>query len=360
MTGRAWLSRSLLVLYVVGMSLLLQGSQCVQNSVGPPLDKVTTAFDNAISSLSANSTNWQATLQGLENNMIQQGQQTLANQVQSVIARGVATTSGEFRCDVAFLAVGLSDALKVILATFKGQSPPPAPPHTCTIDPSAIDLGIAPAQRPATLNIYGFNLNASNISVAVVNTDGSRITPPPGMFSIPTEFMATFNIHNYAFTQTNSYLSVTLTPGGENRISIVQAPSCGSLSQPCCTTGAQCVSGAGCSSNLCVTCPPPSTPVTTILFSKSNEFAGNNCGGQNVDRTYGGMCSNGFHREQCQVTTVDSCGSECNAAARWANSNSADCTCIVHFNTPSDCFKGIHVNINITQTSNTTARPTGC
>ena len=278
-----------------------------------------------------------------------------------MLNRGIATTSGEFRCDVTFLAVGLSDALKDILARFQGQSPPAPPPHVCTVDPSAIDLGIAPAQRPATLNIYGFNLNASNISVAVVNSDGSRNTPAPGIFAIPTEFLATFNIHNYAFTQTNTYLSVTLTPGSENRISIVQAPACGSVGIACCKVGAQCVSGAGCSSGMCVTCPAPSTPTTINLFKKSNEFAGNNCTGQkDVDRTYGGMCSNGFHREQCQISVVDSCGSGCSAVARWANSNAADCSCIVRFNTPSDCFKGIHVDINITETTNTTARPTGC
>jgi hypothetical protein len=361
MRTRSRLSRLLAGFFLTGGALMLQGSKCISKGVQPAVDQVGQSFDNALATLNSNSAQWQATLQGLENNLIAQGQTTLANQVQSVINRGVATASGEFRCDVAFLAAGLGEALRDILARFRGQSPAPPPPRFCTIDPSVIDLGIAPAQRPASLNVYGFNLKQSNLSVAVVDQDGTRHVPMDGIFTVPTEFLATFNIRNYAFTQQSRYVSVNLNPGGESRIGIAQAATCGGVGQPCCTVGAACVASTGCLDHLCVTCPPPAVPPQPrVLFTKGNEFAGNNCGGQDVDRRYGGACANGYHREQCSVSIVDACGSECSAVGRWATANTSDCTCIVHFKTPRDCFKGIHVNISISQTQNVAPRPAGC
>ena len=361
MGKRARSSRPLTALCLACAALLLQGSQCISKSIQPTVDQVTQSFDNAITSLSSNSDQWQATLQALENNLVQQGQTTLANQVQSVINRGIATASGEFRCDVTFLAVGLKDALQDILAHFQGQSPPPPPPHFCTIDPTVIDLGIAPAQRPASLNVYGFNLTQENLWVAVVDEDGTRHVPAPGIFAVPTEFLATFNIRNYPFTQASRYVSVTLLPGGESRIGIAQPPICGNIGQACCTVGAACVANAGCLNGACVTCPLPAVPPRpVVMFTKSNEFAGNNCLGQDVDRRYGGACASGYHRDQCSVAAVDACGTECSAVARWASGDAADCTCIVHFVTPHDCFKGIHVNISISQMQNVAPRPAGC
>ena len=325
-----------------------------------PTDTVTQSFDNAISSLGSQSANWQVTLQGLKNQLVQQGQSTLANEVQGVLNRGIATTSVEFRCNVTFLASEMSQALQDILARYKNQTPPGQPPHFCNIDPTAIDLRLTPDRRPATLNIYGFNFTNSNIKVAVVDQNGSRNMPPPGIFTVPTEFLATFNIVNYPFSLTSSYLSFSLPNSEEQRVAITQAPTCGGIGQTCCSVGKACDDGSGCLSGVCTTCPPPTgPPLTKQLFKKSNEFAGNNCLGQEVDQTYGGACDNGFHREQCSVSVVDSCDT-CKAVARWANSNSNDCTCTVHFSTPKDCFKGIHVDIVITETQNVAPRPAGC
>jgi hypothetical protein len=351
---RQWAWRVLLSCVV-----LFQGASCLGGALGRTTDKVSMAFDNALASLGSQSDQWRATLQVLENDLIKQGQSTLANEVQTVLNRGIATASTEFRCDVKFLTTQLSQALRGILASYRKETPPPQIPHFCNIDPDSIDLRLTPDRRPATLNIYGFNLTATNVVAAVVNLDGSRIIPKPGIFNVATEFKATFNIVNYPFTRSSSYVSFTLPEGEERRVSITQKPDCGGVDQVCCSVGTACNPGAGCLSGRCATCPPPSVPQTKTIFLKGNEFAGNNCGGQNVDRTYGGMCDAGFHREQCALSVNDSCD-VCTAKARWATSNPSDCTCIVHFNTPSDCFKGIHVDIKITETQNQNPRPAGC
>jgi hypothetical protein len=152
-----------------------------------------------------------------------------------------------------------------------------------------------------------------------------------------------------------------LTPGGENRISIVQAPACGSLGQPCCSVGSACVSQSGCLGNICTRCPPPQKIETKEFLRMSNEFVGNNIGGQHIDRTYGGACDSGFQRtSQCVVQVTNSCGDGCSATPRWATSNAKDCTCIVHFDTPNDFSKGIHVNVIISETTIPISPPPGC
>ncbi len=360
MNDRSWLWRFVGVALFSVSSLVLQGSSCFSSAIQQPVDQVTQAFNNAVNSLNSNSGQWQVTIQALENKLIQQGQSTLANEVQSVLNRGIATTSAEFRCDVKFLGDELAEALQVILARFHGNTPPPPPPHFCTVDPDSIDLRLTPDRRPATLNVYGFNFTSNNISLAVVDQDGSRNTPAAGIFTVPTEFKATLNIVNYPFAATSRYVSFSLPAGEERRVTITQAATCAGIGQPCCSVGTPCDLGAGCLNGVCTSCPPPAgPPLQREVFTKSNEFCGNNCGGQDVDRTYGRACDNGFHREQCAVAIVDSCD-VCTRQSSWASSDPSDCTCIVHFHTPADCFKGMHVNIVITETQNAAMRPAGC
>src|SRR5712692_575393 len=264
-----WATQAIRVLLLFASAIALEGSSCLTGAIQGPTDKITQSFDNAIANLQNQSGQWQATLQGLQSNLVQQGQSTLANEVQSVLNRGVAATSSEFRCDISFLGSYLAEALTIVRAHFHNESPPPPPPHVCNVDPDAIDLRLTPDRRPATLNLYGFNFTGSNISISIVDVDGSHNTPAPGMFTVPTEFKATFNIVNYPFASTSRYVSFMLPGGEERRVSIAQAPSCGGVDQPCCSVGQVCDFGSGCLANRCVTCPPPSAPPVPVLaFTK--------------------------------------------------------------------------------------------
>jgi hypothetical protein len=93
---------------VVAFAATFQGSSCVQPVIQPTVDQVTQSFNNALTSLGSQSADWRSTLQILENNLAQQAQQTLANQVQSLIDRGAAFTLNQGLCDVQFLASQLA------------------------------------------------------------------------------------------------------------------------------------------------------------------------------------------------------------------------------------------------------------
>ena len=322
---------------------------------------VNVAFQSAIEQLVNQSTSWQATLQNLENQLIANGQSTLANEVQSVLNRGIAGASLEFRCDVTFLGSQLAQALRDIQANFNHEPPPGQPPHFCNVDPSAVDLRLPPDRRPATLNLYGFNFTAPAINVAIVDTSGNRITPPAGIFTVPTEFEATLNIVNFPFSSTASYVSFMLPANEERRVSIVQPPNCGGIGQQCCQPpNTVCDPGLGCLASKCTSCPPAGE-FHKLSFSEQRVFAGNDClNGTNRSYTYGAQCDGGFQRDEpaaSHMTVDDSCD-VCTATPSWTNpADPSDCRLNIFFYTPADCFKGIHVDINITESP---VVPQGC
>ncbi len=350
--------RTARVLAILVMAATANCSSCI--NMTPTTDAITTSFNNAIAELGANSTQWQQTLSGLEHDLVQQGQQTLANQVQSVIDRGIAAAAVEAKCGVDFLKARLSEEIQGILAGFQGHQPPPPKPHFCSVDPSAIDLRLSPNQRPSTLNVYGFNLTVQNVEVSVVHANGNHTNPQPGFFNVPTEYLATFNLVDYPFKDNDTQLKFKLADGEVKTVGINQAAACGGPGQKCCANGRACDPGSGCRDDKCVTCPAPYVPVTKTLLHRSDEFDGNNCGGVNNVHHYGGACDSGMHRQQCQTTVVNASSDTSCKVKGWSSNDANDCSCDVLFHSPADCFKGIHCAVTITQTSNEPARPAGC
>jgi hypothetical protein len=127
--------------------------------------------------------------------------------------------------------------------------------------------------------------------------------------------------------------------------------TCGNLGQACCREGRQCVDGVTCDGFACVACPAPAPPpLTQESFSRSNVYVGSRCLGLQMTIDYGGSCSTGFHQGECTVKVIDACDS-CTAEASWlAPGVAGECRCRVEFRTPADCFKGILVDIMVTET----------
>jgi len=184
----------LVAVVLVVCALTMQGTSCLPN-LNEPVDKVADTFNNAIAALGSESTGWRGTLQQLEQDLIQQGQSTLANQVQSVLNRGIAAAGLEVKCTVSFLKAQLREEIQGIFAAYLHKPVPPVVPHFCSYDPPSIDLRITGSARPL-LNVYGFNLSNSNVTVAVVDTAGVRAPVQAGYFNVGTEFMATMNTVN--------------------------------------------------------------------------------------------------------------------------------------------------------------------
>ena len=342
----------------------MQGSTCLPN-LTEPLDKVTDTFNGAIADLGNESVGWRATLQQLEQDLVRQGQHTLANEVQSVLNRGIAAAGLEVKCTVSFLKAQLREEIQALLAKFQRKPVPPPVPHFCSYDPPQIDLRITGSARPL-LNVYGFNLSNSNVTATVVDKNDARTVVPPGFFNVGTEFMATMNGVNYPFTANSLYVSFALSSGEERRIGIVQAASCGGIDQPCCTVGTPCNTGSGCLNGTCASCPPyqPPPPPKTVTLLERDDFAGNDCFGVNRVQTYGGPCAAGTQRQQCLVTlkSTNSNGTSCKFEG-WASGNARDCTCNVRFIADNNCFHGINCTVKITQTVDpppAPPRPAGC
>jgi len=349
---------------LVACAVTMQGSSCIPN-IAEPVDKVTDTFNAAIGALGTESTAWRATLQTLQQDLIQQGKQTLANEVQSVLNRGIAAAGLEVKCTVSFLAAQLRQEVEAILAKYLNKPVPPRVPRFCSYDPSTIDLRITGSARPA-LNVYGFNLSNSTVTVTVVDRSGARTPVQAGFFNVGTEFMATMNTVNYPFTITNLYVSFALSSGEEQRIGIVQAASCGGIDQPCCTVGTACNPGSGCLSGKCVACPPPYVPPApqTVTLLDRDDSDGNNCFGVNNIHTYGGPCAAGTQRQQCLVTlkSSNSAGNSCSFVS-WGSTGTRDCTCKVRFVTDADCFHNITCTVKVTQLVDQPPppqRPVGC
>src|SRR5437762_2058870 len=113
MTGARGFHRILECLMLVACALVMQGSSCIPSlNVNEPLDRVTDTFNNAIAALGTESTGWRGTLQQLEQDLVQQGKQTLANEVQSVLNRGIAAAGLEVKCTVSFLKAQLREELQ--------------------------------------------------------------------------------------------------------------------------------------------------------------------------------------------------------------------------------------------------------
>jgi hypothetical protein len=354
----------------------LQGSKCLGPCISgepgcTPVDQITTAFQSAMSNLSANSAQWQATLNNLETTLIQQGQQTLANQVQNVIDRGIAAIGLQVQCTVDFLAARLKEEVNAILLAFQHKTVPPPVPFICSISPTAIDLRQTPDQRPATLNIYGFNFSQSSLRVTVVNTNGGSSTPPAGLFNVSTNYLATFNLVNYPFGTTDSYLEITTVPanGAPSRVTIDQAPVCGGVGQPCCTTGTACGIHSGCLNHTCTTCPNPwsPAPVDVINPNPTNAFQGNDATYRDTNLTFGGACPAGTQQSVCNAAVTSTTGGwpektcdGCTCQASWQTSSPTDCRCVVHFHTDADTLKGIHCDITVRAIPQRPPWPAGC
>jgi hypothetical protein len=122
-------------------------------------------------------------------------------------------------------------------------------------------------------------------------------------------------------------------------------------------TPSDCFKGITCDTKVFETNAPPAPGPQ--LVGDLNLFDGNNCFGVNNNHTVGGPCDPGFHRLSFN-TTVISAASDTSCTPNWATSDPSDCTVVVDYITPSDCFKGIRCDTQVFETSVVTAPPVGC
>jgi hypothetical protein len=206
---------------------------------------------HSVDKLAQQSTQWQSTMTQLEQDLIAQGQSTLATEVSQLVQRGVSTAGVELRCDADFVGHRMREGLERILARIEGRSIPPVTPFFCQVVPTQINLGLEPDRR-IELAFYGYNLDTGRVQVAVLD-DGGEQPVPDTLVAMPTHYLMTVNIsesNGVRFSPTAHQMVFRLGSGGEVRnVNVVAAHACGGAGQACCAHS-QC-SGGLCVANGC-------------------------------------------------------------------------------------------------------------
>jgi hypothetical protein len=153
------------------------------------------AIDRARRDLVNQSSSWQSTLGDLEGELIDAGQSTIANEVNNLAQRGIATSGVEFRCLADFIQKRMTRHLDNLKRELLGQSKQEFPPEFCQVVPAEIDLRLED-QRRNVVTYHGYDLNLdgrSQVSVVVRDANGQE-EDVTAWITMPTHYLMTIPI----------------------------------------------------------------------------------------------------------------------------------------------------------------------
>lgn len=274
------------------------------------------ALERAIASLDANSASWQSTLTNLEDQLVQDAGSLLANEVTNLMQRGVGTAGVELRCNADFIGGRMRGALAGLLAQLQNQPPPPPPlPGLCQVSPTSVDMG----HRPNELDFFGYDFDRADVHVFLRHAGGETIIDEA--VSRPTHYLLTVDV--------SEGTRAPLCNLDDRRI-ILRA------------NGTE-ISSVSVVRRQCPAAPPPPPPFPQKVLSDQNQDCPGGLFGCRMDRNFGGPCTGGYHRTQCQVIQLEGSG-HCEMID-WTSGNEHDCGCAVHFGAPA--LQGVKCRITI-------------
>jgi hypothetical protein len=213
-----------------GLCLVI-GSLVIAGCLGNAEDKAITTFENAISELDKNSASWQTTLSTLEQQLIAQGQSTLANEVQSLANRGISSGGVEIRCNIDFIGQRMEQGLRRIVARLKKQPPQPVMPAYCNVDPQdGIRIELVRQGRLVSLNYYGYDMfdhDASDSQMkAFLRDRNGQERDISFAIALPTHYLMTVRLldNRIQFTDQSDKLVVRWGATTLSTINIIQPP----------------------------------------------------------------------------------------------------------------------------------------
>lgn len=201
----------------------------LSNCFSKPVDKAIAALEDAINSIDRNSAAWQTTVTNLERDLVAQGQSTLANEVQSVANRGIATGGVELRCNIDFIGQRVNQGLRRVVARLKGETMPPPTPAYCTVDPAEVQVDLINQHRLTSLYYYGYDMfdrdaSDSQMKIFLRDRDGHEedIT---SAIALPTHYLMTVRLADdrVHFTDQTDKLIVRAGQSILSTINVVQA-----------------------------------------------------------------------------------------------------------------------------------------
>jgi hypothetical protein len=148
-------------------------------------------LDQAISQLTNAQADWQNVLKDTVNKLTDDAQSTVRNEVNDLLQRGIASTSGELRCDADFMVNRIRNGLIRIKEELLHQPVDPLEPQLCNLVPLAIDRALVPA-RLNVLEIYGYDFDTTPITVLLQSTSGT--TDVSHILNKPTHYHMTLTL----------------------------------------------------------------------------------------------------------------------------------------------------------------------
>lgn len=156
-------------------------------------DEVTSieAIDAAIYALENQSDDWRSVLEDTRDKLTNDTQSTIRNEVSNMLARAIAATGSEFRCDLDFVRDRIKQDLLRIKASLLNQPVPDKEPVLCTVNPLAVDATLIPDRLP-WIEFYGYDFDTTPIKVLLQN--GTQLIDVSSHLSIPSHYHMTLNL----------------------------------------------------------------------------------------------------------------------------------------------------------------------
>lgn len=160
-----------------------------------PVDQTTRAIESGIQELDRNSAAWRDILERTRDKLIQQGQSTLATEVNNLLSSGVSDVAIESRCTMDhFFKDRARNVLEMILFWHKhGEKPSDLQPVFCNPTPAEIKLDLEPERR-TTIEISGYNLRKDAVRVAIERTSNGEKRDVSNYLDHPSSYLLTVNV----------------------------------------------------------------------------------------------------------------------------------------------------------------------
>lgn len=188
------------------------------------IEQTIDALNRGINVLAQESSDWRTVIEGILADLPDELQSTVRIELTELLVRTIAASGTEFRCDMDFLRIRLREDLERIRNDLLGlDTQEPKNPVLCAAVPTAVDLN-AEEFRRNRIDYYGFNLDGTSISAAIVNRFGSRRNVSQHLHII-TNYQMTLNLATAAVALGEDDRAIVLSWNGEEQSSIPVNPS---------------------------------------------------------------------------------------------------------------------------------------
>lgn len=333
-------------LLILSVLIILSGCIDLGNLIDlrTPAQKAAQAIDDVLVTADFNSAQWRAEVDKLAT-QLDKIESNAAQDVRDILAKTVATTGTEIRCNVDFIHERTRQDLQRLSDTLRGKPTTPPLPTFCQVVPTGVDMN----HRPNFVEFYGYDFklrqrdsnspggyNETKRVNAFLTSDGGEV-PLDSWIDVPTHYLLT--------VKTSQSDTIPIC-NKENRHIVLRSYD-----------GIE-LSSIGVAKFTCPTAPPAPSPQPEKSFytvSDSYGWSFPDPLGHTTNREYGGACSAGYHRSRYMVTAESISGGAGCYFDHWVSNDEYMCKINVRF--WYDVGGSVKCNINIFQAGDVPPTP---